>query len=258
MKKRLFFLAALVLSAGLYNSSAQPGPGGGGPGESAFGGTMSRLFGENSNFSATVEIKTSGGDAGANMTMPGKIAYDQGKTRFEMDMTKMTGMAIPPEALAQIKAMGMDNMVTISIPEKKLNYMIYPNMKAYVTNATPDADSTPAKPDSFKLTNIKLGEETVDGHPCVKNKATVTDDKGASHDSTVWNATDLKNFPVKVEQTEGGTTTTITYKDVQLGKATPDKFEAPAGYKKYDDMMTLMQEKMAAPGAMPVPPRSGP
>jgi len=40
------------------------------------------------------------------------------------------------------------------------------------------------------------------GRPsCVKNKVIVTDDKGDKHESTVWNATDLKNFPVKIETT---------------------------------------------------------
>ena len=36
------------------------------------------------------------------------------------------------------------------------------------------------------------------GHPCVENKVVVTDAKGATNEFTVWNATDLKNFPVKI------------------------------------------------------------
>ena len=39
--------------------------------------------------------------------------------------------------------------------------------------------------DKFKLEATELGKETVAGHPCVKNKVIVTDDKGDKHESTV-------------------------------------------------------------------------
>jgi hypothetical protein len=78
----------------------------------------------------------------------------------------------------------------------------------------------------------------------VKNKVTVTDDKGNSYESTVWNATDMKNFPVKIEQSAGGGTVTMNFKDIKLEKPSADKFDAPAGATKYDSMSAMMQQEM--------------
>ena len=65
------------------------------------------------------------------------------------------------------------------------------------------------------METTELGKDTVDGHPCVKNKVIVTDNEGSKHESTVWNATDLKNFPVKIETDRTGRQTmTMLFKNV--------------------------------------------
>jgi hypothetical protein len=64
-------------------------------------------------------------------------------------------------------------------------------------------------------------------HPCVKNKIVVTDDKGKKNESIVWNATDLKSFPVKIETTDDGTKLTMIFKDVKLTKPDATLFEVP-------------------------------
>jgi hypothetical protein len=121
--------------------------------------------------------------------------------------------------------------------------MIYPGLQAYVQMPPPDPDA--AKPASdFKSEATELGKETVDGHACVKNKVVVTDKAGTARQSTVWNATDLKNFPVKIETSDGGTTVTMLFKDVKFDRPEAAQFEPPAGFKKYDDMMTMMQQEM--------------
>ena len=75
-------------------------------------------------------------------------------------------------------------------------------LKGYVE--MPSQNPEISKPESdFKLEMTELGKETVDGHPCVKSKATVTDKDGKKYESLVWNATDMKNFPVKIETTAG-------------------------------------------------------
>ena len=218
MKNNIRFLAAAVLCAGLIQTHAQMGPHGGmgGPSQGPnFGGAMAKLFGDNSSFSANMEMQVAGNQP---ITMPGKIYVSDGKSRFEMDMTEMKGHQMPPDAAAHMKAMGMDKMVTISLPEAKATYMIYPNMKAYVEMPIKNPDA--AKPESdFKIETTEMGKETVDGHPCVKNKVVVTDDKGKKHESTVWNATDLKKFPVKIETTEQGHTTDMVFKERQAFKA---------------------------------------
>jgi hypothetical protein len=105
----------------------------------------------------------------------------------------------------------------------------------------PDA----TKPESdFKVETVELGKETVDEHPCVKNQVVVIDKEGTKRESTVWNASDLKDFPIKIVTNEHGTATTLLFKDVQLAPPDASLFDPPAGFKRYDSMMGMIQETM--------------
>jgi hypothetical protein len=84
----------------------------------------------------------------------------------------------------------------------------------------------------------------VDGHDCTKNNATVTDKDGNAHQYTVWNASDLKDFPVKIATTEAGSSVTMSFKDISLTKPAATLFNPPSGYTKYDDAQTMMQTEM--------------
>jgi hypothetical protein len=90
-----------------------------------------------------------------------------------------------------------------------------------------------------------LGKETLNGHPCVKSKVVLTDDKGQKQEITVWDASDLKNFPIKVQMTEEGQNIVMQYKDIQFSKPETKQFEPPTGFAKYDTMQGLMTEKMS-------------
>jgi hypothetical protein len=228
---------------------AQPGA----PRGPHFGGAMSKLFGDNQSFSATLEIQTADPRGGA-MTMPGKVTFDSGKSRFEMDMTQARGGQMPPEAAAQMKAMGMGSMVMIGRADKKVSYLIYPGMQAYVESVQSDPETTTA-PSDFKMETTELGRETVDGHSCVKNKVIVTGKDGTPHTSTVWNATDLKNFPVKIQTAEQGREMTMLYKNITFSKADASLFNPPSDYTKYDSMQAMMQavmmKQMGGGGGLP-------
>jgi hypothetical protein len=243
MKKHLPALATVVLSLALLPALGQPagrGAGGmrGGPRGPEMGGAMTKLFGENTAFSATMVMESSEMRNGA---MTGKMSCDNGKSRFEINLGENNTMPAPDAA--RMKSMGMDQIVIISRPDKMMHYMVYPGLQAYAETAVPASDATKPATD-FKVETTELGKETVDGHPCVKNKVVVTDDQGKKFESTVWNATDLKKFPVKIETTQEGHKMTLAFKDVKLAKPDAAQFEPPADMKKYDSMMSLMQEEM--------------
>ncbi len=260
-----------VLTGGLFCigvANAQPGPragmGMGGPAGPAISASTAQLFGDNNAFSADVEVETRGPAPGNSATIPGKMAFDHGKSRFALDMAEMKGGHIPPGAAAQMKTMGMDKMVVIARPDKKVQYLVYPGLQSYAESplAGPEANAAPG---DFKVELTELGKETVDGHPCVKNKAVVTDKEGQKHESTVWNATDLKKFPVKMELNENGNLSTMSFKNVTLSAPDAAQFEPPPGFTKYDNFMSMMQQammkRMAPPGGPPpgaVPPSSAP
>jgi hypothetical protein len=238
MKKQLLILTTTVLCLGLTPAFAQFGRTPSGP---KFDGAMAKLFGDNHAFSATLEneIKPTSGDL---ITMPGKMAFDSGKARIEMNMADAKGLKMPPSAAAQMKAMGFDQMVTLSLPETKSVYLIYPGLESYVESPVPAANTTTN--DTFNLTVKEIGQDTVDGHPCLKNDVVVTDAKGATNEFTVWNATDLNKFPVKIFRSEQGMEITMLFKNISLTKPAAANFEVPAGYRHYDNVQTMMQTEM--------------
>jgi len=254
MKKYFNLLTATTLACTFSLLQAQPGPRGGmgGPSGPNFNASMTKLFGEHSAFSANMEVQAK------DMTMPGQVAFSEGKSRFEMDMTKSTGPHMRPGMAEQMKAMGMDKTIRITRPDKKLSYSIFPGFEAYAETPLkdPSADTAPEK---FKIETTELAKETVDGHPCVKNKVVVTDEKGAKHEATVWNATDLKNFPVKITQSDDGEEVTMVFKDVKLAKPDKAQFDPPSAYKRYDNQMSLMRDemmkRMGGAGGFAPPPR---
>ena len=252
LMKKSFLLTTTLIALGLAPTFAQPGARGGGPSPN-FGGAMSKLFGANQTFSTTMEFQMPGPD-GDTVTMSGQMNFDTGKSRFEMNMSEMRGSKMPPSALTQMKAMGMDTVISISRPDLNLVYVVYPGLNSYLQRPQP-ASSDSVNPDDYKAEFTELGKETVDGHDCVKNKVIVTDKAGTKHESTVWNATDLKNFPVKIETTEQGKSATMLFKSVSFNKPASSLFEAPAGLTKFDNMQALQSEVMKKmTGGMGAPP----
>jgi len=249
MKKlQLFLAAALCLIAGSLHAQFGAGLGGPGKGLRLSGSSTAKLFGENNAFTGSMEVLAN--TPQGPMTVPGKVFYLEGKARFEMDMMQTKSPAIPPGAAEQFKSMGMDKIIVISLPDKKVTYMIYPGLQAYLE--MPLEDSEVEKPDSdSKLEETEVGKETFGGHECVKKKAVVTEKDGTKQESTVWRATDLNKFPIKIERTEDGNLSSMTFKDVKLTKPEVKQFDTPSDYKKYENMMALMQEimKKGASGA---------
>jgi len=250
MKKYFILLASAVVCLGILPAYSQSGS----PGGPRLAGATSRLFGDNQTFSAALEMQVAD-KSGKPMSMPGLITYDTGNTRFEINIADMKGGNMPPNAATQMKAMGMDQVVTISLPEKKVAYMIYPGLQSYVELQTPTAE-VPTN-SGYKMEATVISKDTVDGHPCVENKVVVTDKDGVKHESTVWNATDLKSFPVKIQTTEQGTDVTMLFKNVSLAKPAASSFELPSGYAAYQSMQALMQVqimKRMGGGGMGGPP----
>lgn len=209
-----------------------------------FNGALSKLFGDQGNFAANVEMEMKGDALNDTVRMPGRLAVADDKSRFEMDVTQIKGGGVPESQLMEMKKMGMDKTVMISRPDKKVSYLMYPNLQAYTETVMPASEAA-EKSSNFKLETTELGKEVVDGHPCVKVKAVLTDEKGNKQDSTLWKATDLKGFPVKVERMEKGTLVTMVFKDIKPGKPEAKQFELPAALTKYTDPRIMIQDAMA-------------
>jgi hypothetical protein len=243
MKTQLALLAAVTLGFTLATVQAQPnqaGPSGQARPGPQFSGYLSQLFADNPAFSANLEFHSYGATTGNAVTVQGKLAYLNGKTRFEMDMSDAGDANLPRQDASSLTQMGMNTMIAISRPDAKVNYFVYPGMKACVRRPISAAEAA-ATAAGYNVQVTAVGDENVLGQNCVKNKVVVTGADGISHESTVWNATDLNKFPIKIETTQNGATVIMLFKDLKLEAPEAAQFDPPADYKEYDNFMSLMR-----------------
>ena len=135
IKRPITLLASLLAGFAVLTANAQTGQ----SPMPSFDGAMEKLFGGHKAFSADLEMHVSRAP-GNEITMPGRLSVLDGKFHFEMDMMKMQGAQIPPEALTRMKQMGMGTVATITRRADKtaMTYIIYPDIKAYVEQSTAD------------------------------------------------------------------------------------------------------------------------
>lgn len=206
--------------------------------------TLAQLFNNVKAFSAKCEMRMLESDKSEKMSVPMDFSYLEGKMRADTDMSQMKSKQIPPGAVEGMKKMGLDRVTALVLPEQKSQVIIYPTAKSYL-NMPLSKQQLDALAGKAKLEKKELGKETVAGHACVKNKVTVTNDDGKTQEYTVWNATDMKDFPVQVQTIQDGNDVIITFTDVQLAKPDASKFDMPKDFTKYDDMGSFMQAMMA-------------
>lgn len=243
MKRRLFLLKLSVVALALifgnvaYSQMGASTPGGG-------NAILAKLFGETKAFSAKCDVQILRPGQQEPLSVTTDFALLDGKMRTEMDMSKLASAQMPPNAVASMKQMGMDQVVTVVRPDTKALLLVYPKIKSCVNLPLPDAD-VEALAKKTKIEKTKLAEEKIDGHPCIKNKTIVTEENGRTSEFTLWNATDMKDFPIQIKTTDRGSQVTMQYKDIQFAKPDAKLFNAPDGYKQYKDMQTFIQTVMA-------------
>ena len=251
-------LLSFVLAGGLLTATAlaQRGPMGGQP--PGLDPIMAKIFGSIKGFSAKAEMTMNSSRGEVTMT----VVYEMlaGKMRMEMDMASMMGAQMPPEAVAQIKMMGMDRMVNIALPETRQLYIIYPGAQSYIEMPIPQASPAADATKESKVDYAEVGKETIDGHPCVKSKMTIDAGSGNAREGFLWAATDLKEFPLQIQFDDPRMKMTMRFKDVQLKEPDAGRFIPPADFTKYtnpQEMMQAVAQKMMGSGGMPgmTPPR---
>jgi hypothetical protein len=198
---------------------------------------LAKFFNRDAEFTAKAKVVIAGKKARDNQTMEMLFAVSGRKMRNEMDMTKMSG--IRSSDVEGMKQMGMDKMVILAFPEKQATYMVYPNLKSYCDMPTPNKANGEGK-----LEKTELGSDTVEKHACKKSKLTFTDKDGGTAEAMVWEATDLKGFPIQYQTVENEQTMTTTFTDIKMAKPDASLFDLPEGYKKYGNMQEMMMGNM--------------
>lgn len=249
MKKHLPVIVGLAVVLNFVSLRAQLAPAGrpptvgGSPGGPMISAAMTQLFGANSAFTANLETEMKPRSQDEPVIMPSKISYDSGKSRIDTSMSEWKGTHTPAEAMEQVKSMGMDEMTVISRTDSQVFYTVFPGLHAYVELVITSLNTNQSAAD-FKIETSEEGKETIDGHPCVKKKVSVTDNQGKKEEFTVWAASDLKDFPLKIVTTESGSPVTMSFKDVKLAKPDASRFVPPSDFTKYTNQFELMQKEL--------------
>jgi hypothetical protein len=231
MKRILFSVLLVGVVVSLSAQIRGPSPG--------VNAQMLKMFGDTKAFSANAEARVLDRDQKEISAMPMTMAMRDGKLRSEMDVSQVKGSAIPPEAAAMMKQAGMDKMVTLILPDKKTTLISYPGLQSYAEMRFSEEDAS-----DEKLVSTEAGKESIDGHPCTKTKLTSTDAKGKTHEAFIWQATDLKKFPIQMQMAQSSQTLIVKFQPPRFEQPDAALFEPPAGYTKYPSIQALMQAAM--------------
>lgn len=231
--RRLHFLIA-TLFAFTTSTFAQLD----GPGSTGVSASLIRLFGTNNAFTARAEVQVLAGDNKERIGMPMNFTLLGNRIRVEVDMNRMRNRE-QPNALAQVKPLGLDTVVSIIRPEQHTTLIAFPKLHAFVKLPMPPGEAQ-AFLTRAKIARATLGNTKMDGHPCVKQRVIITDDAGKKSEATVWFATDLRDFPVCVATKEKEGTVVVRFRQIQFTRAAADQFEPPAGHSECADLQALM------------------
>ena len=61
------------------------------------------------------------------------FATFEGKVRIEINLAQMQSKDLPPSKIAELKESGMDRIISLFRPDKKVTYVIYPGIQSYQT-----------------------------------------------------------------------------------------------------------------------------
>lgn len=144
-------------------------------------------------------------------TMKGKI-YSTGQNGYGGKLIRM-----------DVSTQGQNNIMLID-NEKKTFYMLMPEQKMYMKQKYEPNKGTIEKPASKTF----IRNDKFDGHSVKVYKAKTNNNEA----TIIWEATDLNNFPVKIELPDENAVT--EYRNASTKPVNKSMFEVPAGYKVFD------------------------
>jgi len=144
----------------------------------------------------------------------------------------------------------LDNKFHVTDLVRNSTWAVHPERCSHVGG--PDVRSYPFSVlNNYKVERSPSDEkekETIDGHVCKIERATFSskEDRPIVVKMKLWEAEDLKAFPVKIEISSSTRTITVTYKDVNLDPPDPNLFKIPAKCPDFHPNVKIGNPKPAA------------
>lgn len=210
-------------------------------GTAAVDPTLMKLLGDVPAFSARAVARVFDLAQNELVATPMTFAKLGDKVRVEVDLAEVRGRSgLVPDA-ARMKELGLDRVISITRPDRRRMFLIYPGRRAYVAVELPKEQIDAAS--KTQIQAIELGRETLDGQQCIRTRAIVTDPNGMKREVFIWKAVDLNAFPLQIQTTEFTTIVQVRFSDVQLSRPDAKQFDPPAGYTRFDDLQKLIEGK---------------
>jgi outer membrane lipoprotein-sorting protein len=188
------------------------------------GGALAQLPGGSAHWKSTIEVE--GGNQPGMGPMQSENWMKQGNMRSKMQVMGMTRNMLKSG----------DTMYQWADGEKtgmKFN-------AAVQQRQGPSGDYA-NRIEEYRTKGKKTGSEKIDGHPCDIYELTTQGKTGRDHKETVWLATDLNNFPLKVISESNGTKVTSRNSDVEFKAAVSDAMMKPPDDVTFQDMSEMMK-----------------
>jgi hypothetical protein len=218
----------------------------GGTGPAGMSAALTKLFGSTTAFTAKGNVQVTDSAQKEVANWPMDFALLDKKIRVEIDLTQVRNQNMPAGMGAMLKQLGMAQVISIIRPDKSRVYVIYPDQRAMLAMPLPKEDSEESGK-APKVSKTALGKETIDGHPCVKNKVVITDSNGQTMEATTWDASDLNDLPIQIQTQEKDTTSLVRFNQIQFSRPVASLFQPPGDFTQYDnadDLKTGIMKKM--------------
>lgn len=100
---------------------------------------------------------------------------------------------------------------------------------------------------NLSVTNVEMDAsraipEVVDNHPCHRYEARLTRSDGSIALFRVWQADDLRHFPIRIQSESGGRPISLTLSNLRFDPPSQVLFNPPDGFVKYASPVALMNE----------------
>jgi hypothetical protein len=82
----------------------------------------------------------------------------------------------------------------------------------------------------------------INNQPCHRVEGRVTRSDGSVAAYKLWEADDLRHFPIRIQSDSGGKPMTLNFSDVRFDSPAEPLFNPPDGFVKYNNPVALMNE----------------
>ncbi len=180
---------------------------------------------------------------GKNLTIEGKYYMKDNKTRA--DMTVTADMVKNQAQLQQLKMIGMDERINISVDKDKsmTQYTLFPKNKAYIKRSRAKKENKSYNLDEMMNKKIeKIGSEKFNNMNVVKYKV-LEPEKNVKNNFIFVKDNLIVGSEVTYTDKSKTNKMEIYYKDLKKG-VKDNVFNIPKNYKKYSSPQAMMQDVM--------------